>query len=473
MATLSKHAGAALVAVGFVAVAVAEGGADTELLAALTIGLWWIVIVGLVVRLWSGAEFPGVAVLAGLCLAGLTALTALSMLWADDAGRAFEDTLVPAAYLGLFVLALLVSRPASAREWLGGLAIGMVVVAALAFASRAAPGLLGGQAEELAADLPQSLERLSYPVGYWNALAALMAATVALLAWLGAYARERTGRTLAVAALPLPVLVIYLTQSRGGAVAALVGWGVLLLAGSRRVRVRVLAAGAVGAGGGLALVFLAAGREAFRSPVLHPDTGTQGVEMALALVLVSAACFLVARRLDGPLSAARLPRLPVSRRTAIAGVALVVAGLVAAVVASGATEEFSDPEGFIGKPDDRTSLRGSGRSQFWSTALDAFVAAPVGGVGAGNYELFWNGNEPIPVAVEHAHSLYLETLAELGPVGLALVLGFLGLGAAAGVARRGSSPGGEVAAGSPCSPPGPWSRRSSGAGRSPRSSHRS
>jgi len=122
VAALSKHAGASLVAVVFAAVAVAEGGADTELLAAIAITIWWIVIVGLVARLWPGTEIPGVAVLAGLCLGGLTALTLASMLWADDAGRAFDDTLVPAAYLALLVLTLLLSRPSSARVWLSGLA---------------------------------------------------------------------------------------------------------------------------------------------------------------------------------------------------------------------------------------------------------------------------------------------------------------------------------------------------------------
>jgi tetratricopeptide (TPR) repeat protein len=125
---------------------------------------------------------------------------------------------------------------------------------------------------------------------------------------------------------------------------------------------------------------------------------------------------------------------------------VVVAGIGVAVAASGAIDEFSDPEGFIDRPDDRTSLHGSGRSQYWSVALDAFAGAPVGGIGAGNYELFWNGNEPIPVALEHAHSLYLETLAELGPLGLVLVVGYLALGAAAGIARRARSSGGEVAA---------------------------
>jgi len=322
----------------------------------------------------------------------------------------------------------------------------MLVVAALAFASRVAPDLLGGQERELAADLPQSLGRLSYPIGYWNALAALMAAAVVLLTWLAAYGRALVARSVAVAALPLPLLVIYLTQSRGGAVAAAVGWAIVFAGASRRVRVRALAGGAIGAAGGAALILLATGRDAFRSPVVNPDGGTEGIEMVAALLIVSSLAFLVAFRSDELLAAARLPALRIPRLVAVGAAVVLVAGIGAATAASGAIDEFSDPEGFLGRPDDRASLAGSGRSQFWSVALDAFAEAPAGGIGAGNYELFWNGNEPIPVALEHAHSLYLETLAELGPLGFGLVVGFLALGAAAGVARRRRSSGGEVAA---------------------------
>src|SRR5207248_1686733 len=37
------------------------------------------------------------------------------------------------------------------------------------------------------------------------------------------------------------------------------------------------------------------------------------------------------------------------------------------------------------------------------------------------YELYWNRNRPRVGKVVDAHSLYLETLAELGPIGLALL----------------------------------------------------
>jgi hypothetical protein len=82
-----------------------------------------------------------------------------------------------------------------------------------------------------------------------------------------------------------------------------------------------------------------------------------------------------------------------------------------------------------------TSLRGTGRYQFWQAALDAFESKPVLGVGAGNYDLWWNVHGSIAVVTLDAHSLYLETLAELGVVGLLVLLAFLVVVAASGLRR--------------------------------------
>ena len=49
------------------------------------------------------------------------------------------------------------------------------------------------------------------------------------------------------------------------------------------------------------------------------------------------------------------------------------------------------------------------------------------GAGAGTYERYWHRDRPVAGKVRDAHSLYLETLAELGPVGLALLLLALGV----------------------------------------------
>ena len=72
------------------------------------------------------------------------------------------------------------------------------------------------------------------------------------------------------------------------------------------------------------------------------------------------------------------------------------------------------------------SLSGNGRSDNWHTAWQQVSSHPVLGGGAGTYAEFWFQHRRIDETVHDVHNLYLETLAELGPVGLlllALVLG--------------------------------------------------
>ena len=74
-----------------------------------------------------------------------------------------------------------------------------------------------------------SARKLSYPLNYWNALAAFAAMGVPLLLGVALGARTLAGQALAAAMLPLSALCIYLTISRGGALALVVGIVVFLL----------------------------------------------------------------------------------------------------------------------------------------------------------------------------------------------------------------------------------------------------
>jgi O-antigen ligase len=66
------------------------------------------------------------------------------------------------------------------------------------------------------------------------------------------------------------------------------------------------------------------------------------------------------------------------------------------------------------------------RGDFWRVARGAFADEPLRGVGSGGFAVAWLRERPILYSARDAHSLYLETLAELGVVGLALLLAFLG-----------------------------------------------
>ena len=68
------------------------------------------------------------------------------------------------------------------------------------------------------------------------------------------------------------------------------------------------------------------------------------------------------------------------------------------------------------------TLFGENRPQYWHIAWQDFEANPVLGSGAGTFGAFWLEHRTVDEFVHDAHSLYIETLAELGPLGLALLV---------------------------------------------------
>lgn len=82
------------------------------------------------------------------------------------------------------------------------------------------------------------------------------------------------------------------------------------------------------------------------------------------------------------------------------------------------------------------SLSSDGRLDLWRAAWHQFESAPLLGGGAGSYEQWWRQHRPISLEVRDAHSLYLETLAELGVVGVLLLALMLALPLVAARSRR-------------------------------------
>ena len=74
---------------------------------------------------------------------------------------------------------------------------------------------------------------------------------------------------------------------------------------------------------------------------------------------------------------------------------------------------------------------GHERQRYWHVAVQEAQAHPVLGSGAGTYVDWWVRERSVPLQTQEAHSLYVETLAELGPVGLVLVLLVVGIPLAA------------------------------------------
>ena len=77
-----------------------------------------------------------------------------------------------------------------------------------------------------------------------------------------------------------------------------------------------------------------------------------------------------------------------------------------------------------------------GRGEYWSSALDANATAPLTGIGPGTFEYWWARNSiPGFNFIRDAHSLYMETLAELGIIGFTLIALTMGAVLAAGLRR--------------------------------------
>ena len=128
-------------------------------------------------------------------------------------------------------------------------------------------------------------------------------------------------------------------------------------------------------------------------------------------------------RTHGATSAREAPsgRSAKRRRLGIAAVALVAVGLLVAGERE-VRDRRSPPASQQGAPDRLLSTSTSFRSDYWRVAGRMVRDDPVLGAGAGGFERTWLRERPALLFVRDAHDLYLETLAELGAVGLALLL---------------------------------------------------
>jgi tetratricopeptide (TPR) repeat protein len=415
----------AAIALAYTALALADGGFEIRVIAGATFVIWWAVIVGLALGVFPRATIPTRAIVAGASLAGLGLFAALSMRWASDDAMAFIDVVRIAGYLGLFLLVLLATPRGGARVWLSGVAIGLVAVAAFALGSRLEPSLPGGNVE-IATFIPEAQGRLSYPIGYWNALGATMSLGIVLLTWLGAQAATRVGRALAIAAIPLLGATLFLTSSRGALVAGAVGLVTLLAVGPARLP--LLGGLVVGGAGAGALIGLLTTRDDLVDGLATAAAESQGTEVLAATLVVMVLVGVARYALEAPLERLALPRVAIRVALAVFSVA-VIAAVIAADPAR-QLDEFNDPpteqqasRGLV--TSHISSLDSSGRYQYWEVAVDAFEDDPLTGAGAGSYETVWNQNAPFTRPIRQAHSLFFETLAELGIPGLLLLLGFL------------------------------------------------
>jgi hypothetical protein len=361
------------------------------------------------------------------------ALTLASALWSHSSGRALIEFDRACLYLLALILFGTVRASASNLRWLiRGLTLGASIVCLAGLISRVAPDVW-----HTAPDVAN--ERLSYPVTYWNALGLLAALGVVFALHLTCTLGERRSvRVLAAAVLPLLAATLFFTFSRGAMAAGAVGLVVYVLL----ARPRALLSGVLATAPPTVALILVAYHANLLDTVdpTTPAATAQGHRVALAALVCVAAC--AALRLG--LAAQLDPHLRRSGGqpwlSARARVATIGGGATAAVVvmlALGVPQSLAHdwnrflsgatPRGNHGDLRQRLSdPSNNGRSELWQVALQGFAASPVHGRGAGMYQTIWDQRRPLPSFTVNSHSLYLQTMAELGVPGLVLLVVLIG-----------------------------------------------
>lgn len=370
-------------------------------------------------------------------LAALLAWIGLSTIWSESPPRSILEIQRDLVYLtAVGAVILLASRRPAATLATAAL-IGAGVVSLWGLATRLAPDRFGLSYS--------STGQLSEPVGYWNTLGILT--VLALLLALGAATERARARYAAAALTPLLVATLYLTFSRGAWLALAVGLAILVaLHPARHSAAATIGALAAPAAAG---VWLASRAAALRDPQPQLDAATaSGHRLASELAVLALVAAATPALLDRAAARWKL-RLEVPQRAVRALTALAAtAGVLAVIAFAGrAYDSFRSPTVAGGGGDLNARLfsaSGNARADYWRVAWHDVVAHPILGSGAGTYELEWYRERPTLFGARDAHNLYLETLAELGPLGLALLA--VALACPLVAARRSRAPLGAAAA---------------------------
>ncbi|HEX8101981.1 MAG TPA: O-antigen ligase family protein, partial [Solirubrobacteraceae bacterium] len=388
------------------------------------------------------ASLSGPIAVAAAALAALAVWTLVSVAWSDAPGRAlleFNRTL-----LYLFAFVFCATLPFTRRRLVlavRGLVLAIFVACAAGWASRVLPDLIAPRPGA-------SASRLGYPVTYWNGQGLLATLGALFALHLACSLREpRVIRALGAAAVPLIASTLFFTFSRGAILALAVGLVAYLLL----YRERGLLSGAlavVPTTAAALLISYDADVLARSGRRLAPEAIAQGHDVAVGVAFCTAIAFFLRLGLalwaDAPL---RRIALPERARRPVKGAALAAAlvAVVAVPLALGAPgyaqrqwDRFTTKE-FIVEKDQRDRLldpANNGRLSNWEVARDAFERKPWTGTGAGTYVHEWYEHRDIDLKLSDGHSLYLETLSDLGLVGFAALLVALGVIVGTAVARR-------------------------------------
>lgn len=359
-----------------------------------------------------------------LLLAALFAgLAALSVEWSVLPGASYFDATRTITYVTLIAAGALAAQliPNRGREVLGGVLIAAFAICIYSLISRVMPGWFPES---------DSFARLRMPFEYWNAVGAVAVFGLLSALWLGT--TRDLGKWLIAASYPVGAVftvALFLSQSRGALLAALIAGGLWLLISPRRLRSAGWAA--VAGGGGLLVTAWAFGRPALsQDAVALAERESTGVTFGLILFLMIAALTAVGYAIEGqrrsnPLSPGRQYA---TGRVLLVALALTPFLLVGAVTLTadegfgkitGAVSDLFDPsEAAPSNEPARLTQTSSLRARYWNDAFKIWADHRLHGTGADSYSAARLTYRRDAVFVRHAHGFVPQTLADLGVWGL-------------------------------------------------------
>ena len=356
-------------------------------------------------------------------LFGLAAWTLMSGLWTSDLTKTVSDAELAFVYPIALTASLLVARRTGTSSLAIGTLVAMVAVCIYALGGRLAPDVFG---------FPNNVDaagRLYSPIGYWNGLGAFAAMAALLGGGLAAARLPTAVRVGASASLVVTLVTLYLTFSRGALIAAGVGLVVLAVASPARLWLAATLTAALP--WAAAAVLVVERRSQLTATTLDRQAVIDQGHGAIPL-LIGCAAGAAATTLALTMLAPRVQVGTTARR--VIGAVLIVA-IVLATRGRGGTPRRARRAGSLRPPFAGGATGGHRRQQRqppprpvpqWSTRPVAgrmahVHRAPIAGEGAGGWEAQWLLHEPYNDYNQRPHSLYLETLAELGLVGAVLL----------------------------------------------------
>jgi O-antigen ligase/polysaccharide polymerase Wzy-like membrane protein/tetratricopeptide repeat protein len=382
------------------------GGADSPA-PLVWIGAAALVLAALLLLEPPALDRPGALFLGGL--AGLALWCGVSLIWSISPDGTWTYTNRTLVYLGFALVGVVVGARLTRTQVAYGAAALLAALVGWALLAKCVPALYSDYGR---------LARLRSPLGYWNELALLFDSGVPIALWL-AVARRRVEGVVLLYGL---VLTLLLTYSRFGvllAVAVAVAWVVL-----DERRVESLFALALGGGAGAGVFGIALALPGITSDGQPRPVRTHDGLIFIVLVLAVAA-FVALLAYAGRRRTVTAPtRARVERVAAIGAVVLAVAGVAVSVAFAGHIwHEFTNPGNTqVVNQQGRFGSVKSDRWVWWQEAWHAFTRHPLGGTGAGTFQLTNEMLRYAPVVVDEPHNTPLQFLTETGIVGFALYL---------------------------------------------------